>query len=374
MVLLIDGTPLSDIPQSIAQLFYSYPSLKDNIQMIFPSFHEKAVDPRKSVYVTQREYAVWSSSSPAGVILGTDCLVNNTALILKCKKTGSCLLSQVDKLTSSDLDEMITSLQCQVQPLQNHNQDEISVSLIGAFSDSKNISQSLLVQILSAIHYHKRYFGIDIFCVGEMATEMRDDIRLPKISGVGIDTKSGDIFPAVFSDKGPDMDLRIARTLCTGDNESKIPGMLNVYDCNRGQMIVGPFTYSPMRAVDIWLQQSDQFLLQSLSPCPEAVQDPQAFVRRLRNSLNLVRAHPYPSVTIFPANQSRTYSREATGAWVLHNQKPTSTSDWYIPNQSHTVKAEYNLSYKMDPSISYPVKHEVNPWSGSRNMYQMNYY
>jgi hypothetical protein len=28
-------------------------------------------------------------------------------------------------------------------------------------------------------------------------------------------------------------------------------------------------SYEPMRAVDIWLQQSDDFLLQSLSSCPE---------------------------------------------------------------------------------------------------------
>merc|ERR1712025_815782 len=162
------------------------------------------------------------------------------------------------------------------------------------------------------------------------------------------------------------MDIRTARTLTGGEKV----GMFNIYDCVREELTVGPFTYSPMRAVDIWLQQSDQFLLQSLSPCPEAVQDPQAFVRRLRNSLNLVRAHPYPSVTIFPANQSRTYSRAASGVWSLHIEKPSASSDWYIPNQHHSVKAEYNISYKMDPTISFSVKHEANPWNGTGNMYQ----
>merc|ERR1711935_245633 len=119
-----------------------------------------------------------------------------------------------------------------------------------------------------------------------MASEVRDGASYQIISGVAVDGKTGELFLAKFPDKGPDMDLRIARTLCTGDSESKVPGMLNIYDSTRGHLVVGPFTYSPMRAVDIWLQQTDQFLLQSLSPCPEAVEDPQAFVRRLRNSLS----------------------------------------------------------------------------------------
>ena len=30
--------------------------------------------------------------------------------------------------------------------------------------------------------------------------------------------KTGDIFPAQFTDKGPDLDIRMARTLTGGDN------------------------------------------------------------------------------------------------------------------------------------------------------------
>ena len=38
--------------------------------------------------------------------------------------------------------------------------------------------------------------------------------------------------------------------------------VLEVYDCAREELQIGPFTYEPMRAVDIWLQQTDEFLLQ----------------------------------------------------------------------------------------------------------------
>jgi hypothetical protein len=36
-----------------------------------------------------------------------------------------------------------------------------------------------------------------------------------------------------------------------------------------------------MRSVDIWLEQTDEFILQSLNPCPEVVQDKEAFVRQV---------------------------------------------------------------------------------------------
>merc|ERR1712113_446324 len=80
--------------------------------------------------------------------------------------------------------------------------------------------------------------------------------------------------------------MGIARTLTGGDKV----GMLEVYDCIHEEMVIGPFTYSPMRAVDIWLGQSDQFLLQSLSPCPEAIEEPERFTAQLRDTLRVIKS------------------------------------------------------------------------------------
>ena len=57
--------------------------------------------------------------------------------------------------------------------------------------------------------------------------------------------------------------------------------MLEIYDCSREELRIGPFSYEPMRAVDIWLQQSDEFLLQSLSSSPDVA--PPHFVPHLRS-------------------------------------------------------------------------------------------
>jgi protein N-terminal asparagine amidohydrolase len=45
-------------------------------------------------------------------------------------------------------------------------------------------------------------------CVGELNTTMRGDINWPIIYGVGVNTRTGEIFPATFPDKGPDIHLR----------------------------------------------------------------------------------------------------------------------------------------------------------------------
>ena len=75
--------------------------------------------------------------------------------------------------------------------------------------------------------------------MGETVTAVRDGVPLPLLSGVGLNVKTGEIFPAVFSEKGPDMDLRVARTLTGGEKV----GMLEVYDCVHEEMVIGPFTY-----------------------------------------------------------------------------------------------------------------------------------
>jgi hypothetical protein len=44
-----------------------------------------------------------------------------------------------------------------------------------------------------------------------------------------------------------------------------------------------------MRSVDIWLEQTDEFILQSLNPCPEVVQDKEAFVRQVHTHTSRVK-------------------------------------------------------------------------------------
>ena len=54
--------------------------------------------------------------------------------------------------------------------------------------------------------------------VGELCTIHRNGMPWPVIYGIGVYAKTGEIFPANFTDKGPDLDIRNARTLNGGEN------------------------------------------------------------------------------------------------------------------------------------------------------------
>lgn len=59
--------------------------------------------------------------------------------------------------------------------------------------------------------FHKHPMEIDLTqaCVGELNTTVRGgDTNWPIVYGVGVNTRSGEIFPATFPDKGPDIQLR----------------------------------------------------------------------------------------------------------------------------------------------------------------------
>lgn len=45
--------------------------------------------------------------------------------------------------------------------------------------------------------------------------------------------------------------------------------MLDVYDSALGMLRIGPFNYDPLRGADLWLSQTDEFLLQHLSSSPD---------------------------------------------------------------------------------------------------------
>lgn len=66
-------------------------------------------------------------------------------------------------------------------------------------------------------YVHKEPYEIDLVaaCVGIVNTVQRGDIPWPIVYGVGINIKTGEIFPSTVMDKGPDIPLRHAR-LITG--------------------------------------------------------------------------------------------------------------------------------------------------------------
>lgn len=57
--------------------------------------------------------------------------------------------------------------------------------------------------------------------------------------------------------------------------------VLDIYDSSLGLLRIGPFNYEPLRGVDLWLEQTDDFILQHLSTSPAV--EPPHFVMQVFN-------------------------------------------------------------------------------------------
>lgn len=68
--------------------------------------------------------------------------------------------------------------------------------------------------------------------------------------------------------------------------------MLDIYDSQLGMLRIGPFNYDPVRGVDLWLSQPDEFILQHLSTSPEV--EPPHFVMQVRATLKYIQDNQFP--------------------------------------------------------------------------------
>lgn len=74
--------------------------------------------------------------------------------------------------------------------------------------DSIKILFFLSFFTLESFHKHPMEIDLTQACVGELNTTIRGETNWPVIYGVGVNTRTGEIFPATFPDKGPDIQLR----------------------------------------------------------------------------------------------------------------------------------------------------------------------
>ena len=82
MVILVNSSPISDSPRSLNWLNNQYPSLLEAAKALV-SADMKQVSGTASLYVAAREYAVTHSQDSKVSVVGTDHLINNTAVIIR---------------------------------------------------------------------------------------------------------------------------------------------------------------------------------------------------------------------------------------------------------------------------------------------------
>ncbi|XP_046398259.1 protein N-terminal asparagine amidohydrolase [Ischnura elegans] len=303
---LAGGGPLSgQLPMDSHTLLASHPEYKESAAHLL-SMPVKVIGPMGLLYVKQREMAITVPHDKNVSIIGADDFTTCIAVMLRHTGSGAIGLAHMD---GSRVEEGILAMLQKIQELSvGFPEGRMTLSLIGGFSHSKNYSEELLAAILHTIHKQPIEVDLSLACVCKLNTTIRGGIPWPIIYGIGIIVKTGEIFPASFPDKGPDQELRSARVFTGGQQ------VLDVYDCSLGLLRIGPFNYEPLRGVDLWLQQSDEFILQTLSTAPDV--EPPHFVSQVRDTLRHIQLNPFPAVTIFPDNRPRYYRRDENGLWT----------------------------------------------------------
>ncbi|XP_021928509.1 protein N-terminal asparagine amidohydrolase [Zootermopsis nevadensis] len=309
MVLVLSGVLQEEAPPDTRTLFHNHPVYKDSASQLL-AIPTKVVGPVGLLYVQQRELAVTIPHDKNVNILGSDDATTCIIVVLRHSGSGAVAVAHLD---GAGTDEGVMNVIHRVQELalgypEGHLELQLIRSLV-VFSDSHNYSEGLFHSIMHSFHKQLVEIDLTLACVGELNTTIRGGIHWPILYGVGVNVKTGELFPATFPDKGPDQALRGARHLTGGQQ------ILDVYDCQLGLLRIGPFNYDPLRGVDLWLEQTDDFILQHLSTAPEV--EPPHFVMQVRATLKYIQDHPFPAVTVFRDNRPHYYRRdENSGTWV----------------------------------------------------------
>ncbi|XP_060535049.1 protein N-terminal asparagine amidohydrolase [Cylas formicarius] len=306
MVLVFNGVLQEDCPPDSRALYLNHPVYRETAAQLL-SVPNKVIGPVGLLYVLQRELAATVPHDKNVSILGSDDVTTCLIVVVRHSGSGATSLAHLD---GSGTDEAVCTMIQKVQELAlGYPEGRIELQLVGGFTDPHSYSEDLFFNIMNSFHKHPVEVDLTLACVGELNTTIRGGIHWPIIYGVGINTKTGEIFPATFPDKGPEQALRCARHL-TG-----IPQVLDIYDCGLGLLRIIPFNYEPLRGVDLWLEQTDELILQQLSTCPEV--QPPHFVMQIRAALKYIQENQFPAITVFRDNRPHYFRRdEHSGTWI----------------------------------------------------------
>ncbi|XP_041789520.1 protein N-terminal asparagine amidohydrolase [Chelmon rostratus] len=301
MPLLIQNRGLGRI-NSTAELFDKYPHLKENGRT-FRSKPLVDVDPKCLLYVHQREFAATTPADNSVSVIGSDDATTCHLVVLRHTGSGAVCLAHCDgSSTWSEVPLLVKA----VTSLSNGSKEgRLELHLVGGFNDESKTSHKLSLNILAAFQKQKEDIHLETCCITEINDIVIDGTHRPVVYGIGVNVKTGDVFPSSFTHKGPAEELRSARTFTGGQ-------MADIYDSSRGMVKIGPCKWSPNLDIAFWLSQNDDTILKYLSTSPMA--EPPHFVQHMKSTIRFLLEHPN-SDSLFPGSQPQLYHRAQTGDW-----------------------------------------------------------
>ncbi|XP_048104234.1 protein N-terminal asparagine amidohydrolase isoform X2 [Alosa alosa] len=269
-----------DRVSSTSELFSKHSHLQENAR-VFRSKTPTTVDPKCLLYVQQREFAATIPLDRSGATCLAHC-------------DGSRTWSEVPLIVKA-----VTSLTGAVKD------GRYELHLVGGFDDESQTSHKLSLSLLAAFQKQQEEIHLETCCITEMNDEVVEGVHRPVVYGIGVNVKTGEVFPASFPTRGPAEDLRSARTFTGGQ-------MVEIYDSSKEQVEIGPCKWTPNRDIAFWLAQDDDTILQYLSTSPMA--EPPHFVQHIKSTIQFLLNHPTAD-SLFPGGQPQVFRRTQQGGW-----------------------------------------------------------
>lgn len=301
MPLFIQNRELDRVT-STAELFDKYPHLQENAKA-FRSKPHADVDPKRLLYVQQREFAATTPADNCVSIIGSEDATTCHLVVLRHTGSGAVCLAHCDGSRTWSEVQLIMKAVTSLSNVCNEGRYELH--LVGGFNDDANTSHKLSLSLLAAFQKQKEDIHLETCCITEMNDVVDKGIHRPIVYGIGVNVKTGEVFPASFPLKGPAEELRSARTFTGGE-------MTDIYDSSHGLVKIGPCQWSPDLDIAFWLSQSDATILKYLSTSPLA--EPPHFVQHMKSTIQFLLSHP-DSDSLFPGGQPQLYHRTESGAW-----------------------------------------------------------
>lgn len=261
------------------------------------------VDPKCLLYVQQREFAATTPADNCVSVIGSDDATTCHLVVLRHTASGAVCLAHCDGFdTWNEVPRLVNAITL----LSNMSKEgRLELHLIGGFNDDSKTSHKLSLNILAAFHEQQEDIHLETCCITEMNDTVVDGIHRPVIYGIGVNVKTGELFPSLFTYKGPAEELRSTRTFTGGQ-------MAEIYDSSQGLVKIGPCKWSPNLDVAFWLSHNDDTILKYLSTSPMA--EPPHFVQHIKSTISFFLEHPDCN-SLFPGGQPQLYRRTETGEW-----------------------------------------------------------
>ncbi|XP_048869819.1 protein N-terminal asparagine amidohydrolase [Brienomyrus brachyistius] len=301
MPLLVQNHKIERL-RSTAGLFAKHPHFQENAK----AFRAKAlenVDIKRLLYVQQREFAATTPADKSVTVLGSDDATTCHLVVLRHTGSGATCLAHCDGF--STWTEVPSIVKAVATLSGKASGGRLELHLIGGFDDDRKTSHKLSLNLLAAFQKQEEDIHLVTCCITELNDVVTDGIHRPAVYGIGVNVKTGDVFPATFSRRGPAEELRSARTFIGGQ-------MLEIYDSSKELVKISPCKWSSNRELIFWLTQDDDTILQYLSTSPMA--EPPHFIQHIKMTIQFLLEHPNAD-GLFPGGLPQTFRRTECGTW-----------------------------------------------------------